>query len=320
MRIAITGASGFVGTAVLEAARRRGHQTVALTRREQAVSGADVTTRIKGIDDEPSVRKALEGAEAVVHLAARVHVMVERSPDALALYERENVEGTRVVLASAIAAGARRFVAMSTAKVHGEGGGTPYVERDPLAPVGPYSSSKREAESCVAESGSGIGWTILRPPLVFGPGVGGNFRRLLALAQLSARVPIPFGALDNRRSIVNVRNLADAALHCLEDPRAIGARYLVSDDEMLSTSDLLRRLGKALGIRPLLVPVPAAILKAVLRTIGRGAEAERLLESFAVDSSRIRRELAWVAPFTVDEGLAETAGWWLARAASEGPR
>jgi nucleoside-diphosphate-sugar epimerase len=313
MRIAITGAGGFVGKALLHAARLRGHQTVALTRRDGAIRGADITARIDAIDDERSMRRAFDGADAVVHLAARVHVMSETAPDAAALYHAINVEGTRVALESAVAAGVNHFVSMSTAKVHGEGRARPYAETDALAPEGPYATSKRDAEELVAGAGSGISWTIVRPPLVYGPGVGGNFRRLLSLAQLGALVPLPLAAIRNRRSLVFVGNLADALLHVLAGGRAADQRYLVSDGEDLSTSDLLRRIGAALGARPMLFALPPGLLMGVLRTIGRGAEGDRLLDSYLVDSSRIRRETGWTAPFSVDEGLRLTVAWWRER-------
>lgn len=311
MRIAITGAGGFVGQALIRAARAAGHETVALSRTVARVPGADDTVRVSGLGDRAGLRRAFAGADAVVHLAARVHVMRAEGPAGDLLFGAANVDGTRVVLEEAQVSGVRRFVHLSTAKVHGEGRAAPYRETDALAPVGGYSRSKAESEALVSSVDSArLGWTILRPPLVYGPGVGGNFKRLLQVASLGAHVPLPLGALDNRRSLLAVDNLADLILRCSSSDAAIGRAYLVSDGEDLSTSELVRRLGDALG-RPIrLVRFPEALVKAALRMLGRGAEVGRLFGSFTVDSDAVRRELGWHAPLTVDAGLAQVAQWW----------
>ncbi len=318
MRVAVTGAAGFVGRALLQAAATAGHETVALTRRAGPVAGAAHTVTITGLDDADALRRALDGCDAVVHLAARVHVMRREGAEGAARFAAVNVEGTRAVRDAALAAGVRRLVHLSTAKVHGEGGGAPYRDADPLRPQGAYAGTKADAERLLgATDPARLGWTILRPPLVYGPGVGGNFRRLLQLAALGARLPLPLGGLDNRRSLVAVDNLADAILVALTHPAAVGRAFVVGDAESPSTSELLGRLGAALGRPVRLWPLPRGLLRAAFTAVGRGGEAARLLESFEVDASGIRAALEWRAPLTLDEGLARVAAWW--RTARDAP-
>ena len=313
MRIAVTGATGFVGTALLRAAALAGHETIALTRGAGPQPAAGRVARIAGLEDAAGLQAGLAGADAVVHLAARVHIMREESPDSPALFRRVNVDGTQAVIAAAMASGVRRFVLLSTAKVHGEGRDAPYRETDELAPVGSYSVSKAEAEACVAAvAPSTLAWTILRSPLVYGPGVGGNFRRLLQLAHVASRVPLPLGGIENRRSLVSVSNLASGILAVVTGASATGRRYLVSDGTDVSTSDLLRALGTALGAPARLFTVPSSTVRLALKIVGRSAEADRLFESFAVDASALRAELGWRPPQQMAAALAETASWWRA--------
>lgn len=310
MRVAVTGATGFVGRALLDAGATAGHEMIALSRSE-APAGLTVPVRVvPDITDAVALERAFAGADAVIHLAARVHIMHHEGDEALERFRAVNVEGTRAVLQAARAVGARRLVVFSTAKVLGEGGaGQVLRDEAALAPRGAYAQSKAEMEDLVAASVS-PDWTIIRPPLVYGPGVGGNFRRLMRFAEIAAVVPMPLGGVRNARSLVHVGNLAHAALHALGDDRARGRRYLVSDGADLSTAELLRRLGEAMGRRVRLLSVPSGTLRIAFQAIGRGAEAERLLESFRVDSGAIRRELGWVPPFTVMQGLADTVRWW----------
>lgn len=308
----VTGASGFVGRAVCARLAASGARLVALSRGGEQIPGATKLISWKGVDDQAAVHRACEGADAVLHLAARVHVMRESAQAPLTAYRAVNVAGTESVAAAAIAAGVGRFVYVSTVKVHGEGRATPYREDDPPAPADPYAQSKVEAEAVVRSmEGSGIGWTILRPPLVYGPGVGGNFLRLLRLAGWAIRVPLPLGGLQNRRSLIYVANLADALATVVSRESARGRVFLVADDEALSTSELIHRLSAALGGRARLVACPVKLLRLAGRALGRDADLDRLLGSLEVDSAAIHRALAWTPPFTPVEGLAETARWHL---------
>jgi nucleoside-diphosphate-sugar epimerase len=311
-RVAVTGAGGFVGQSVCRALRAGGHEVVAVVRRGASAPAGTSVVEVPGLDAS-AMRVAFEGCDAVVHLAARVHVMRETAPDPLAEFRRVNVDGSVAAYRAACAAGVRRFVLLSSVKVHGEGRATPYTERDPPAPADPYGASKLEAERMLASARDAGGMSdlvVLRPPLVYGPGVGGNFRRLIRLAELAQRWPLPLGGLDNRRSMVAVHNLADAIRFVIESPAAGGRALLVSDGEDLSTSDLLARLARALGGRARLLPCPTGVLRALAMLAGQGAVVDRLLGSLTVDSSALRTGLGWTPPYSVDAALAEAASWW----------
>jgi nucleoside-diphosphate-sugar epimerase len=203
----------------------------------------------------------------------------------------------------------KRVVFLSTVKVNGEASGTrPFREEDAPRPEGAYARSKAEAEAALARiaAAGGPAAIILRPPLVYGPGVKANFSALVGLCR--NRLPLPLGAVDNRRSLLFLGNLTAAIARVLAAPVEPGCRtYLLRDGEDLSTAALIRRLGAALGRRPRLVPVPPPLLHLMLTAIGQSAVAERLLDSLAVDDSRFRRDFSWQPPYSVDQGLAETA-------------
>lgn len=314
MSVLVTGATGFVGMAVRDALKGRGVAHRSATR-GTPVRGAvgDVVT-IAAIDGATDWTAAVSGMKAVVHLAARVHVMREASADPLAEFRRVNTDGTVQLARSAARAGVRRFVYVSSIKVNGEATlGRPFSPADPANPVDPYGVSKWEAERALARlaAETGLEVVVVRPPLVYGAGVRGNFLRLLQLAQLG--VPLPFGSARNLRSLVFVRNLADALVTCVEHPAAPGQTFLVSDGLDLSTADLCRRLGRALGRTPRVFPAPVTVLRAVATLARRGAEFQRLFGSLQVDSSALRATLGWQPPYTVDQGLAETAAWFRGR-------
>ena len=267
--------------------------------------------QLSDLSDATALERAMTGVRSVVHLAARVHVMHETSPDALAAFRATNVAGTRAVCEAARSAAVERFLYVSTIKVNGDGRARPYTETDHIAPTGPHAVSKAEAEAIVQDLGDAHPrWTILRPPLVYGESVGGNFNRFLRVADLSRRIPLPFGSVRNQRSMVYVGNLVDSIIRCLDADSAAQCTFLVSDDNALSTPDLIRCLASHLGGKARLFPFPISLLKGALTLAGRGSEAQRLLESLTVDSSAIRSALGWKPPFSVDEGLRLTAAWW----------
>jgi nucleoside-diphosphate-sugar epimerase len=247
---------------------------------------------------------------AVVHLAARVHTLRETAADPLAEYRRVNLDGTRRLAAAAARQGVSRLVFVSTSKVNGEASARPFTESDSPRPEDAYARSKWEAEQALARIGqeTGLGYVILRPPLVYGPGVGANFGRLMRW--VARGVPLPLGAVDNRRSLLYLGNLVDAIRVCLDHPAAGGRTYLLSDGEDVSTPELVRRIAAALGVAPRLFSVPVPLLRLAASTIGQRQEIERLVGSLQVDSARIRRELGWSAPATMREALAETARWF----------
>lgn len=313
--IASTGASGFVGTALTTALAARGHPVTALSRSDASPSPAIKVRAFAGFDDAAALRAALESIEVVVHLAARVHVMREDEADPLAAFRRVNVEGTRAVYAAAREAGVRRVVYLSSVKAMGEGGPKPYRESDAPRPIDPYGISKLEAERVLAE-GRALGgpeYVVLRPPLVYGPGVRGNFRRLLRLAALSGYLPLPLGRIANQRSLVSLGNLVSAIETVAVHPAAADKTYLVSDGEDLSTSELITGLAVGMGRPARLLPCPVSLVRMLATVAGRKQEAERLFGSLMVDSSLVRDELGWAPPQSVAAGLAETAAWWKSR-------
>jgi nucleoside-diphosphate-sugar epimerase len=253
---------------------------------------------------------ALRDVNAVVHLAARVHTLRETAADPLAEYRRVNLDGTRRLAAAAARQGVSRLVFVSTSKVNGEASARPFTESDSPRPEDAYARSKWEAEQALAHIGreTGLEHVILRPPLVYGPGVGANFGRLMRWVVRG--VPLPLGAVDNRRSLLYLGNLVDAIRVCLDHPAAAERTYLVSDGEDVSTPELVRRIAGALGVAPRLFPVPVSMLRLAASAIGRRQEIERLVGSLQVDSAAIRRELGWSAPATMREGLTETARWF----------
>lgn len=312
-RIAITGANGFVGRAVSRGLLARGIGATGLVRQDvQCEPGVE----IRHIDGLESIAPdAFTSCDAVIHLAARVHVMTDAAhKDAEALlnaYRATNVEGTLAAAEAARRAGVTRFVLMSSIKALGEcDPGRPFTEDDERNPPDAYGVSKAEAEVTLLEFGSrtGLEVAIVRPPLVYGPGVRANF---LAMMRAIARgMPLPLGAIDARRSLVSVDNLASATIECALNPAAAGRLFHVTDGYDPSVAELARKLGEHLGKPARLVPVPAGLLRGVARVAGKTAQIDRLTGSLRVDSRRIRDTLGWNAPQTLDEGLAATAAWF----------
>jgi nucleoside-diphosphate-sugar epimerase len=307
--VLVTGANGFVGRALCGALADSGR---AVRKAVRATAAGDPGAVAVGeIGPATDWRAALEGVGTVVHLAARTHVLHESAPDPLAAYLRVNAQGTERLARSAASCGVRRLVFLSSVKVNGERTGErPYSESDPPRPEDAYGASKRDAEQALARVAdeTGLETVVLRPPLVYGPGVKGNFLRLM---QLVARgVPLPLGAVVNRRSLIFAGNLAHAIVTALAAPSAAGRTFLVSDGEDVSTPELVRRLAQALGATPRLLPVPLAALSVAAALTGMRAELARLTSSLQVDSSRIRNDLGWRPPFTLTQGLELTARWY----------
>jgi nucleoside-diphosphate-sugar epimerase len=256
--------------------------------------------------DPRLVRPAVTGADAIVHLAARVHVMQESAADPLAEFRRANVESTELLAEEAAAAGVRRLVLASTVKAVGEENSNPWTEDAPPAPSDPYGRSKLEAEQVVRDVAQrqGLRAAVLRFPLVYGPGMKGNMLRLFALVDRG--VPLPFGSVANRRSLLYVGNLVAAIQTVLVNPPEGTETFFVSDGRDLSLPTLIRLIGDALGKRVRLLPVPPGLLKWVLPA----AEAERLIGSLTVDGSRLTRITGYRRPHSVEEGLRTTADWY----------
>jgi nucleoside-diphosphate-sugar epimerase len=237
--------------------------------------------------------------------------MADHAAHPLREFRRVNTDWTERLARAAAAQGVHRFVYLSSIKVNGEQTREPFTEADLPDPQDPYGVSKWEAEQALAavSSETGLAAVVVRSPLVYGPGVGGNFLQLLNI--LRRGIPLPLALVGNRRSLIYRGNLVDALSHCVRDQRAAGRTYLVSDGEDLSTPELIRRLAKALGVTAHLWPFPPPALRWMGRVVGKSAMIDRLLGSLQVDSSKIRRELDWQPPCSVDQGLGETAAWFM---------
>lgn len=309
-RVFLTGASGFVGSAVLRRLLAEGMPTVATLRgNSPSLPAAVQAVRFESFDEASQWGEALRGCDTVVHCAARVHVMNDTEADPLAAFRRVNVHGTLNLARQAVAAGVRRFIFVSSIKVNGEGtaAGQPYTADDRPQPQDPYGISKMEAEAelqALAKE-SGLEVVIIRPVLVYGPGVKANFEAMMRW--LNKGVPLPFGAIDNRRSLVALDNLVDLIVTCVDHPAAANQVFLVSDGEDLSTTALLRRMGQALGVPPRLLPIPAWVLSGGASLLGRTALSKRLCGSLQVDIEKTRRVLSWQPPVSVDAALRATA-------------
>ena len=322
MKVLVTGASGFVGSATCAWLVAQGLEVAGAVRQLPARPLAGVDYRIVGgLDAGTDWRAALAGVGGVIHCAARVHVMRETADDPLAAFRSANVAGSERLARQAVAAGVKRLVFISSIKVNGEetapapplprGERGGFREVDAPAPQDPYGQTKWEAEIMLARVAqeTGLEVVIVRPPLVYGPGVKGNLARLLSWVEHG--VPLPLAGIRNARSLIGIDNFASALHACLTHPAAAGRTYLVRDGEDISTPELVRRLGHHLGKPARLFALPASLLAGLAGLVGRRADVQRLTGSLIVDDSRIRRELGWIPPRTLDEGLAQMARAWL---------
>jgi nucleoside-diphosphate-sugar epimerase len=265
---------------------------------------------------ERETNDALQGVQIVVHLAARVHVMVDDASNPLQEFQRVNVDWTERLVTRAAAQGVLRFVYLSSVKVNGEQTVVPFTEQDTPKPQDSYGVSKWEAEQALARvsTQTGMEAVVARSPLVYGPGVRGNFLQLLNIIRRG--MPLPLASIRNQRSLVYLGNLVDALARCIQDPRAAGQTYLVRDGEDLSTPELVRRLSLAMESSVCLWPCPTSLLYWMGQVAGKRDMIDRLVGSLQVNSSKIQTELDWHPPFSVDAGLSETAVWFRARTSS----
>jgi UDP-glucose 4-epimerase len=313
-RILVTGASGFVGQALSSTLVKAGHETIGLVRRSGACVQGAHEWLVAGDAFEAIEQGAWPGGpriDCVVHLAARVHVMHDTASDPLAAFRAANVEATMRVARAAHAQGVRRMVFVSSVKAAAETDrGRPLRESDPAQPQDAYGQSKREAEQALAAFGrdTGLEIVIVRPPLVYGPGVRANFLQLMRA--VARGLPLPLALVQARRSVVFVDNLADALMHCAVDTAAAGQLFYVADAEAPTVAELARTIGKHLHKPARLLPIPTAWLQLAGRATGRSPQVERLTESLRLDCSHIAATLGWRPVHSLDEGLAQTARWY----------
>lgn len=309
-QILVTGANGFVGRGLCDTLRARGIAVVPAVRKINQASDVAVGDLSAATDWS----LALQNCDAVIHLAARVHVMNETASDPLDAFRSVNVEATLNLARQAISAGVSRFVFVSSVKVNGEETSErPYTAFDEPAPTDPYGISKLEAEVALKKLAqeTGLEVVIVRPPLIYGPGVRANFQRLMQLIKMG--LPLPLGAINNHRSMVAVENLHDLLTLCASHPAAAGQTFMVSDDHDVSVSTLLRMLATAMNKKSLLIPVPSALLAGTAALLGKSAVASRLLGSLQVDINHTKTTLQWHPPVSMDQALKRTVAAFLAQ-------
>ena len=312
-RILVTGANGFIGQALCDKLQRQKRPIRAAMRSASSQATSVETVLVDAIDAATDWSDTLLGVNSVLHLAARVHVMEDTTSDPLAEFRKVNVEGTLNLARQAAEAGVRRFIFISSIKVNGESTllGKPFTADDRPAPVDPYAISKREAEDALRQvaAETGMEVVIIRPSLVYGPGVKANF--LSMMHWLNRGFPLPLGSINNKRSLVALDNLLDLIVTCIDHPNAANQTFLVSDGEDLSITELLTRMAAALGQQAQLLHVSQGLLQIVATLLGKRAYCQRLCESLQVDISKTRDLLGWIPPVSVDEALRITAADFL---------
>ncbi len=305
MKVLVTGASGFVGKSLCTELARRGDAVRAAIRSGHFEPGNPDVAMVGAIDGETDWSAALSDQDAVVHLAARVHVMKDAAAAPLMAFRQINVQASLNLARQAAAAGVKRFVFVSSVKVNGECTlpGQAFAESDLPAPQDAYGLSKHEAEQGLRQlaAGTGMELVIVRPPLVYGPGVKANFASLMRVVQRGW--PLPLGAVHNRRSLVALDNLVDFIAACVAHRQAANQTFLVSDGHDLSTPDLVRGLARAAGVTARLIPVPVWVLQTGATLVGQGESIQRLMGNLQVDISKARALLGWMPPVAVEDGL-----------------
>jgi UDP-4-keto-D-QuiNAc 4-reductase len=315
MKILVTGATGFVGSALVQSSPPDTEIYGVVRSSDHNLPTGVTPVLVDSLSDLTTRADVLSEMDCIVHLAARVHVMHDTVSDPLAAFRAVNTEATKELAIAAARSGVRRFVYLSSIKVNGEGQLSPtsetYSELSKPNPQDPYGISKWEAECALQQVAieTGLEVAILRPPLVYGAGVKADFRQLMKLVKLG--IPLPFGRVKNARSLVYVGNLVDAIFTCALHPAAAGQTFLVSDGVEVSTPDLIQHLAIALGCPARLLPVPPEALKLLGQMTGKSAAIDRLLGSLAIDSRKLGQMLNWQPPFSLQQGLKVTADEYL---------
>lgn len=311
--ILLTGSTGFVGSVLLAELKKLPDFRVVVAVRSAVSPASDDVVVVGNIDGTTDYSSALNGVDVVVHAAARAHIMRDEVADPLAEYRNVNVEGTVNLAKQAVAAGVKRFVFISSIGVHGINSSRPFKETDTEAPHDAYAISKYEAEQSLRKlaTETGLEVVIIRPPLVYGGAAPGNFRSLINLANKS--VPLPFGSVNNHRSMVYVGNLVSFIIRCIQHPMAANQTFLVSDGEDVSLRKLVTYIRLCLGRSPRLLPVPVWLFKLAGAVTGKQSVVDRLVGDLQVDSSKARTLLEWVPPFTVSQGIEATVADFMSK-------
>ncbi|MBS4697996.1 SDR family oxidoreductase [Aeromonas allosaccharophila] len=303
--ILLTGATGFVGNAVFKRLIEKNYPVRIYSRRAPANIMCDSDYVLGDIDNTTNYEKTLESVNVIIHCAAKAHLMEMSQQRQADIYYDVNVEGTLNLARQALAAGVKRFIFISSIKVNGEFTveGASFNHLSPAAPEDDYARSKQLSEERLQAltKGSGMELVVIRPPLVYGPGVKGNFSSLLMVAKRN--LPLPFGAIHNRRSMVALDNLVDIIITCIDHPKAANQIFLVSDDNDISTMELLNTITRTAGKSPRLIPVPISWLRMLGRLTGKQSVIERLCGNLQVDISHTKHTLSWQPPISVAEGI-----------------
>jgi nucleoside-diphosphate-sugar epimerase len=324
MRVVVTGANGFIGQHLCQKLIEEGKGVTACIREQVdasvfgPLSSSLRLCRIPSLDRDAALSGIFENADAVIHLAGRAHVMRETEKDPLSEFRRINVIGTEALVSAAVQAGVTRFIYLSSIKVNGEAtNGDAFTADDQPDFADPYGQSKWEAEERLRHvtAGTHMEWVILRPPLVYGPGVRGNFLSLMKW--VFRGVPLPLGSVENRRSLVSVFNLCDLLSLLLDHPAAANNCFLASDSEDISTPDLVRLIAMALHRSPRILRCPEAMLLVAGALLRQRDAVQRLCSSLVLDRQKVGQILGWSAPMTVERGLGRTAEWFLTRVAEQ---
>lgn len=309
MNIAITGATGFLGRALIEDLQNSHDNITAIVRNLKPNFNSNVNIVVSGnIDGNTDWADKLEGMDIIIHTAARVHVLNETTDDPLTEFRAVNTKGTMELAKAASLSGVKRFIFISSIKVHGEINDNlePFVENQHLEPIDPYGVSKLEAENQLVEFGnkSGMEIVIIRPPLIYGPGVKANFKSMIHW--VNKRVPLPFAKVETKRSLVSLDNIIDFIKCCISHPKAVGEQFLISDQNDLTLPQLLTILGEESNNKARLIPIPVFILNFLSQSIGRKDLAVKLLGNLQVNSSKASELLGWSPVLSVREGLKKT--------------
>lgn len=316
MATLVTGATGFIGLELINFLSHSADRSIFAATRDNTIFLPERIKKvhIESISPETQWEQPLSsGIDSVIHLAARTHIMHDNSTCPLAEFRKINTGSTLNLAHQAASAGVRRFIFLSSIKVNGEctSLGKPFTVDDSHVPTDPYGLSKYEAEQGLRNLAlqTGMEVVIIRPPLVYGPGVKANF--LSMMRWLRKGIPLPLKTIRNQRSLVALENLVDLITTCIDHPAAANQTFMVSDGEDLSTTALLQRLGSALGKPARLLPVPEYLITTSLTLLGKEAIAQRLCGSLQVDISKTRDLLGWTPPLSVDESLHKTAQAYL---------